>query len=342
MIRIILRISGYYQWVSLLLCCQAIMFYMPRVIWRMLNKKSGIAVTTITDAAIECQRKSDSDDRDKTLRYMVKHMGRFLNDLNRKILVSNKLKQFWLVVYGNYLLIAYLIVKCVYIGNVLGQLFLLNKFLGTEYHLYGFEILEKLVGGKDLSNSERFPRVTMCDFKVRVVGNVQRYTVQCALPVNLFNEIIFIFVWFWFVFVAIATASSMLIWLISSLSINHQTKFIKARLIAMDKLGHAPDHMVRSFVGSYLRRDGIFIIRLVAKNSSDLIAAELIAGLFDHYKDSKKSVEKLTSREEAALDADQDSPSGLRAGLRRLSTTLIGSPLKPSAPMTFDEDGAHP
>ena len=110
----------------------------------------------------------------------------------------------------------------------------------------------------------------------------------------------------------------------------------------MDKLGHAPDHMVRSFVGSYLRRDGIFIIRLVAKNSSDLIAAELIAGLFDHYKDSKKSVEKLTSREEAALDADQDSPSGLRAGLRRLSTTLIGSPLKPSAPMTFDEDGAHP
>ena len=68
----------------------------------------------------------------------MKHMGRFLNDLNRKILVSNKLKQFWLVVYGNYLLIAYLIVKCVYIGNVLGQLFLLNKFLGTEYHLYGF------------------------------------------------------------------------------------------------------------------------------------------------------------------------------------------------------------
>ena len=35
------------------------------------------------DAAIECQRKMDPDDRDKIMRYMVKHMGRFLIDLSR-------------------------------------------------------------------------------------------------------------------------------------------------------------------------------------------------------------------------------------------------------------------
>ncbi len=41
------------EWVSLLLCCQAIMFYMPCVVWRILNKKSGIAVTTITSLPLE-------------------------------------------------------------------------------------------------------------------------------------------------------------------------------------------------------------------------------------------------------------------------------------------------
>ena len=60
------------------------MFYMPRAVWRLFNKKSGIAVSTITDAAIECQRKADPEARDKTLRYMIKHMGRFLREVSRR------------------------------------------------------------------------------------------------------------------------------------------------------------------------------------------------------------------------------------------------------------------
>ena len=39
---------SYYQWVALVFICQACLFYMPRFIWSMLNKKSGIAVSTIT------------------------------------------------------------------------------------------------------------------------------------------------------------------------------------------------------------------------------------------------------------------------------------------------------
>jgi len=58
---------SYYQWIPLFLAGQAIMFYLPRMMWRMLSRKSGIVVYNITDAAIECQRKTDKGDADKSM-----------------------------------------------------------------------------------------------------------------------------------------------------------------------------------------------------------------------------------------------------------------------------------
>ena len=294
---------SYYQWVALILACQAVLFYLPRPIWRIFNKKSGIAVSTITDAAIECQRKSDPDTRDKTLRYMIKHMGRFLLELSRNHLLANSCKSFWWSLYGNYLVILYIFIKCVYIGNVIGQIFLLNAFLGTDYHMYGFDVLKRMLRRENWTTSDRFPRVTMCDFKIRMLGNINRYTVQCSLPMNLFNEIIFIFLWFWFVFVAAATVGSLLLWLASSLYLPYQTKYVRSRLIAMDKIQRSTNTKERidKFVKNYLRRDGCFIIRLVAKNASDLIAAELLCGLWEHFKDNQKSVERLSSKDQEVL-----------------------------------------
>ena len=39
---------SYYQWVALVFTCQAFLFYLPRPMWRLINKKSGISVSTIT------------------------------------------------------------------------------------------------------------------------------------------------------------------------------------------------------------------------------------------------------------------------------------------------------
>ncbi len=81
--------------------------------------------------------------RDKTLRFMTKHMGRFLAELARRIMLASKRKVFFYKVYGNYLVFALLFVKGVYFINVVGQLFLLNHFLGTKYNLYGLEVLQR-------------------------------------------------------------------------------------------------------------------------------------------------------------------------------------------------------
>ena len=51
----------------------------------------------------------------------------------------------------------------------------------------------------------------------------------------------------------------------------------------MDRINRETDLQATKFTQEYLRQDGVFVLRLVAKNAGDLIAAELAAGLFDIY-----------------------------------------------------------
>jgi len=94
-------------------------------------------------------------------------------------------------------------------------------FLGmrSEYYIYGLTVagaLLKLSATSDVVDwplSDRFPRVTLCDVYVRQQGvNIQLHTVQCVLPINLFNEKIFLLIWYWLVLVAVATFVNILQW----------------------------------------------------------------------------------------------------------------------------------
>lgn len=170
-----------------------------------------------------------------------------------------------------------------YILNAIGQLFLLNLFLGTDYHLFGVHIALNLLRGEDWRSSVRFPRVTLCDFEVRALGNVHKHTVQCVLPINLFNEKIFVFVWFWFVFVAFVTVLNFIHWLFKCINRSTQEHFIRRQLRALDLINRETDASTMKFTRDYMRQDGVFITRLVAKNAGEIVAAEVIAGLWTNY-----------------------------------------------------------
>ncbi|ELU10683.1 hypothetical protein CAPTEDRAFT_99758 [Capitella teleta] len=306
---------SYYQWVPMILLCQALLFYMPCMLWRFLNNKSGVDVNSVVEASMTLQHTAYADSRDKTVRFMAKHMDRYLGstrDARRtgcgsclRLRMTRTCCLFCGRRYGNYLVLLYLIVKVFYLGNAVGQLFLLNAFLGTNYHAYGYEVLIRLIRNQDWTSVERFPRVTLCDFNIRNLGNIHRHTVQCVLPINLFNEKIYIFVWFWFVFVALANIVSLVTWLARAVLRVDQVRYVRQHLRALDKIDKKTDRrLVSRFVSRYLRQDGILVLRIIGINANELVVADLLAELWNQFRLSSPGMMSHNHRDGNGLRQD--------------------------------------
>jgi len=135
--------------------------------------------------------------------------------------------------------------------------------------------------------SVRFPRVTICDLKVRRLGAVHDYNVQCVLPINLFNEKIFLFVWFWLVVVGVLTLLSLVMWIVRFIYLPGQRHYVKQHLKFVERLKTDTDRKRKAnkFVRQYLCQDGVFVLRLLAHNTSTVTATEFVTALWDNYKD---------------------------------------------------------
>jgi len=57
--------------------------------------------------------------------------------------------------YGNYVACSYIVVKLLYCINAVGQLFLLDIFLGYDYHVLGVHVIRHLLFGEKWIPSER-------------------------------------------------------------------------------------------------------------------------------------------------------------------------------------------
>ncbi|BHF73185.1 hypothetical protein SprV_0401626300 [Sparganum proliferum] len=183
---------------------------------------------------------------------------------------------------------AYLFIKLLYLGNALGQLFLMQRFLGLgrEGEPFGLQLLRNIAEGRDWQMTLIFPRVAFCYVKVKNLGaRDNAVTAQCALPVNMLNEKIYIFLWWWVLLAACLTLFSILIWL-SKIAGRMSNLAYVARSLRLSK-GPAVtfnDTEVRQFAGAFLRHDGVFMVRMIAANAGDLMAADLLRELWDDFQ----------------------------------------------------------
>jgi hypothetical protein len=294
----------YYQWVPFVLALQALLFYVPRLIWNMLNFQSGMNVTALIQSAFSTKKEGEKRvlkaNHEDGLKVVVNHMKdaidyhREWGKDHKKVPVISRLTKG----LGVYLTVVYLLVKLLFIVNVVGQFLILNKFLGPNYRWWGFDILRDLITGQEWETSGHFPRVTMCDFEVRRLGNLQRFSVQCVLMINMFNEKLYLFLWWWFLFVAVLNCLNFLYWLFISLIPSVRVNFVRKYLAAKGKLDPTSPHgtKLRQFVNKVLRPDGVLVLRLISDNAGDVVTSKLVSGLWDKIYDVK--VEKNPLDEE--------------------------------------------
>lgn len=284
----------YYQWTPLILLFMAFLFKFPNVIWKLFNGGSGINLEKIVDLAEQTQLGSPGD-RETTIKHIAYYIHRWLMTYreyksNYLVRVRQKVTKVCCILpskrEGTFLTGFYMFIKILYVINGIGQFFLLNAFMSNEFSIYGFEVLDMVRSGKPWVESSRFPRVTLCDFEIRQLQNIQRFTVQCVLPVNLFNEKIFIFLWFWLVFTAIVTCGNFLLWVYRTIFRQTHTNYILKYLKNTEVIFTSEDKkLVHRFTAEHLRDDGFFVLRLVGKNSTDLVLADLVKEMWKLYKD---------------------------------------------------------
>ncbi|CAF1212384.1 unnamed protein product [Didymodactylos carnosus] len=165
--------------------------------------------------------------------------------------------------------VIYIIIKVLYLINSLGQFLLLNAFLSFQH---GFRALGNFFVDANAFESPRFPRVTMCDFMIRHLGSNQHwYAIQCNLPINLYNEKIFLGIWLWLIILTVINLISICLTLYSLIR-SSRICFVEQHLTEKEDINSFTD---------YLQPDGYLVIRIISNNTDDIVTADILNHLYE-------------------------------------------------------------
>ncbi|CAC5373459.1 inx [Mytilus coruscus] len=294
----------YYQWVPLIFLLQALLFYMPRMVWKRFGGGSYINVKQILRRADEAVFMTHSE-RDEALNDIVMYLDKYIkvrNCISSPYKKMEKVKTKMAnagVHYGNYLCFLFMVTSFLYLANAVAQIILVDAFLGNDFKTLGFHFLKSLFSGKSFEDHLRFPRVTFCDLDVRQMTNVQTWTVQCSLPINLFNEKIFCINWMMLVSMVLINGTSFLYNLVAIFlpfrNRNYVRKFLDMEGIRDGRPEESPEYeetLQHNFVFEYLRHDGVFLIWFVSNKTNQVIASEIVIKLWKNYVKSEKFKEQ--------------------------------------------------
>ncbi|GMT07609.1 hypothetical protein PENTCL1PPCAC_29783, partial [Pristionchus entomophagus] len=274
------------EWVPFFFVLVAVMFYAPCLIWRLLYDKSGIRLKCIMNFAND-KTNVQPGARRSNIQGLAAHLSSIFKHrftCSSKGFFSNHVLN--LRFYEAFLTYLYIFIKFLFLGNVILQMFLLNKFLQTDaYGIYGYGVIADLLSGHAWTESANFPVVTYCDLQIRVLGNVQRHTIQCVLVINIFTEKIFILLWIWYTLLAVITFGSIMTWIFTSFPVEQRKKFIIRRLelADIDFKRRNYEAELEEFVRDYIKMDGIFVLRMLTIHSGALVCTEVVDVMWEQY-----------------------------------------------------------
>ncbi|BFZ18561.1 hypothetical protein BsWGS_21600 [Bradybaena similaris] len=293
---------NFYRWITVIFICQAFMFKLPNLIWTECNEYSGTQiekmVSMIGDSSF------DTSEKKNTIFSGVAEFLEIWLKINRKPFwfmksrvgrQTKKILQNWMLCMGantgNYLSTMYLVVKAFFLINIILQFFILTAFLDFNYWQYGVRALQIYSDTNSRLDRVHFPRVALCHFQVKGQGS----WIQCLLTINMLLEKMFIVEWFWMLFLLAATIYSFITWLTRVLRTDQSVKFVTKYLSILNEDGSLPQEGKRTvvtFVRDYLGNDGVFMLRILATNTNDVVMSELVTSVWKRYIDYENKTVK--------------------------------------------------
>ena len=308
---------------------QAFVFYMPRIFWRSMSKRSGLDLTDLVNSAHNYKSAENFNEREKHITYMVSNIDQYVDDSRRydKNRPVSPIKQCLACIVpcagtylGNYLVVLYFMVKLIYIFNTLFQMLILSGIFGKSFYEFGFYFIHRIFTGGGWSiESKYFPskllysrafcfshnffsnlEIVLCDFSIREIGNLNKlhkYTVQCVLPINLFNQQIFMVIWFWYFLVLFLNIIELINW---SMKTANGAKWARKHVrLSQPNIDFDTDEFLKKrlehFITTYLEPDGLFMLQIIASNASDFVATDLTKQL---WKKHFEKYEKILNNED--------------------------------------------
>lgn len=173
---------SYYQWVCFVLFFQAMLCYTPKWMWD--AWEGGLMKTIVMGLNVGvCHEDEKCSKKKMLIEYLMRPMKRH-----------------------NSYAVRYWICEALCLVNIIGQLYLMNRFFDGEFMSYGLRVMTF----SETAQEDRvdpmvyvFPRVTKCTFhKFGPSGSLQKHDSLCILPLNIVNEKTYIVIWFWFIILA--------------------------------------------------------------------------------------------------------------------------------------------
>ncbi|XP_067000640.2 innexin inx7 [Anabrus simplex] len=212
---------AYYQWVPFVLFGQAIMFYLPHMIWRRLEGGRINALASILENTFLVSETKEVKVNDKLT---------VITEKDREKKISQVLKAFRERLHLNRSWAVYLVFCEILNGvNVIAQLFITDAFLGGAFMKLGTDLTQADPDHDINPLDVVFPKVTKCTFqKFGPSGTIQKHDALCVMALNVVNEKIYTFLWFWLIVLGIVTALALIWRLLTFLLHKRSTSFNNA------------------------------------------------------------------------------------------------------------------
>lgn len=302
---------SYYQWTPLILAIAAFLFHLPYIIWHIMAVSSGMPLESMLSAAREVSKvQKDGGSRDGFVTDILFRYRRYIEKTHMDTTgaLPPAIKKIFRVgrSFGNYLFAVYMLIKVLYVAFIAVNLALLDAFFGGDPRFtvfrHGIWVLENIFQRSQWPQSPIFPIKTVCTFSAEQQGNPLPYTLQCVLPLNLYNDKFFAIFTILYPLLLIVSFISMLSWIWVN-SAHGRKQFVDRYLVKPLDIKRADLSDVHMFTEEYLRRDGIFVLQMIEMNVGGLVVETLIEKLWDQFVEEKE--EALHER-----DSEGDSVDG--------------------------------